>query len=107
MNDNAKTDNGIRLNKYLSEAGICSRREADRLIEDGKVTVDGRTASMGMKVFTSQEITVNGKRVEGKERPVLLAVNKPRGIVCTTSDKDRAENIAAGNKRRYIFSTLS
>ena len=93
MNDNAKTDNGIRLNKYLSEAGICSRREADRLIEDGKVTVDGRTASMGMKVFTSQEITVNGKRVEGKERPVLLAVNKPRGIVCTTSDKDRAENI--------------
>ena len=69
MNDNAKTDNGIRLNKYLSEAGICSRREADRLIEDGKVTVDGRTASMGMKVFTSQEITVNGKRVEGKERP--------------------------------------
>ena len=71
MNDNAKTDNGIRLNKYLSEAGICSRREADRLIEDGKVTVDGRTASMGMKVFTSQEITVNGKRVEGKERPVL------------------------------------
>ena len=93
MNDNAKTDNGIRLNKYLSESGICSRREADRLIEDGKVTVDGRTASMGMKVFTSQEITVNGKRVEGKERPVLLAVNKPRGIVCTTSDKDRAENI--------------
>ena len=79
MNDNAKTDNGIRLNKYLSEAGICSRREADRLIEDGKVTVDGRTASMGMKVFTSQEITVNGKRVEGKERPVLLAVNTRTG----------------------------
>lgn len=83
----------IRLNKYLSESGVCSRREADRLIEAGKVTVDGTTAVTGMKVLPSQTITVEGKPVEGKDRPVLLAVNKPRGIVCTTSDKDRAENI--------------
>lgn len=83
----------IRLNKYLSEAGVCSRREADRLIEAGKVTVDGVTASMGMKVVPGQQVVCDGKTVGGKERPVLLAVNKPRGIVCTTSDKDRAENI--------------
>lgn len=83
----------IRLNKYLSEAGVCSRREADRLIEAGKVTVDGVTASMGMKVVQGQQVVCDGKTVGGKERPVLLAVNKPRGIVCTTSDKDRAENI--------------
>lgn len=83
----------VRLNKYLSESGVCSRREADRLIEAGKVTVDGTTAVTGMKVLPSQTITVEGKPVEGKDRPVLLAVNKPRGIVCTTSDKDRAENI--------------
>lgn len=83
----------VRLNKYLSESGVCSRREADRLIEAGKVTVDGTTAVTGMKVLPSQTITVEGKLVEGKDRPVLLAVNKPRGIVCTTSDKDRAENI--------------
>ncbi len=83
----------IRLNKYLSESGVCSRREADRLIEAGKVTVDGMTAATGMKVLPSQTVTVDGKTVRGKDRPVLLAVNKPRGIVCTTSDKDRAENI--------------
>lgn len=84
---------GIRLNKYLSEAGVCSRREADRRIAAGEVFVDGKRASTGMRVFPSQEIVCGGRRVTGGERPVLLAVNKPRGIVCTTSDKDRAENI--------------
>ncbi len=88
-----QTTDGIRLNKYLSEAGICSRREADRLIEEGRVLVDGKTASMGMKVSPWQQVVCDGTPVEGKDRPVLLAVNKPRGIVCTTSDKDRAENI--------------
>lgn len=88
-----KLEEAVRLNKYLSDAGICSRREADRLIEAGQVTVDGRTAEMGMRVFPSQEIFCDGKRVSGKDRPVFLIVNKPKGIVCTTSDKDRAENI--------------
>lgn len=83
----------IRLNKVLSDAGICSRREADRLIEAGKVLVDGKTAVMGMKVNPDQNIICDGKTVSGKERPVLLVVNKPPGIVCTTSDKDRAVNI--------------
>lgn len=83
----------VRLNKYLSDAGICSRREADRLIEAGKVTVDGETASMGMQILPGQTVVCDGKRVGGKEKPVFLAVHKPRGIVCTTSDKDRAENI--------------
>lgn len=89
----AQISEEIRLNKYLSESGVCSRREADRLIEAGKVTVDGRIASMGMKVRSGQKVVCDGKAVEEKDRPVLLAVNKPRGIVCTTSDKDRAENI--------------
>ncbi len=83
----------VRLNKYLSDAGVCSRREADRLIGEGKVLVDGRPAEMGMRVSPSQQIVCDGKRVCGKDRPVFLVVNKPRGIVCTTSDKDRAENI--------------
>lgn len=88
----------IRLNKYLSEQGVCSRREADRLIEAGKVTVDGRTASMGEKVTGEEAIVCNGKAVgkaagAKKAKPVLLVVNKPRGVVCTTSDKDRAPNV--------------
>ena len=83
----------IRLNKFLSESGICSRREADRLIEAGKVLVDGTAASMGMKILPGQRVVCDGVPVGEKDRPVLLAVNKPRGIVCTTSEKDRAENI--------------
>lgn len=83
----------IRLNKMLSESGVCSRREADRLIEAGKVLVDGKTAVMGMKILPGQTVLCDGKAVAGKEKPVLLLVNKPRGIVCTTSDRDRATNI--------------
>ena len=87
------TENMVRLNKFLSESGVCSRREADRLIEAGRVLVDGERAVTGMKIAPSQIVSCDGKMVGGRERPVLLAVNKPRGIVCTTSDKDRAENI--------------
>ena len=83
----------IRLNKYLSDAGVCSRREADRLVEDGKVLVDGETAVMGMQIRPGQKVVCDGKPVGEKEKPVFLLVNKPRGIVCTTSDKDHAENI--------------
>ena len=72
-----------RLNKYLSEAGVCSRREADKLIERGKVTVDGRRAEMGMKVTESQVVCVGKKQIKPKNEMVLLAVNKPVGIVCT------------------------
>lgn len=73
----------IRLNKYLSEAGICSRREADRLIEAGRVTVDGVRAVPGMKVSEEQKICVGKKVIRGAEQKVVLAVNKPAGIVCT------------------------
>ena len=84
----------MRLNKYLSETGICSRREADRLIASGKVLVDGKIACVGQQIAEGQEIICEGKKVSSdRPRPVLLMVNKPRGIVCTTSDKDRAENI--------------
>ena len=73
----------IRLNKYLSEAGVCSRREADRLIEAGRVTVDGVQAVPGMKVSKEQKICVGKKVIQGAEQKVVLAVNKPAGIVCT------------------------
>ena len=83
----------IRLNKYLADAGVCSRREADRLIEEGKVLVDGVIAAMGTKVTPDQEVICDGKKVGEKEESVFLIVNKPKGIVCTTSDKDHAPNI--------------
>ena len=79
------TDLKIRLNKYLSEAGVCSRREADRMIACGEVTVDGITAHTGMKISGRERIIAAGKPViiTGK-REIVLAVNKPRGVVCTT-----------------------
>lgn len=90
----------MRLNKYLSEQGICSRREADRLIEAGKVTVDGRTAAMGEKITGEEAVVCGGKPVgkaagnkKSRPRQVLLAVHKPRGVVCTNSEKDRAPNL--------------
>lgn len=79
----------MRLNKYLSEAGICSRREADRLIEAGKVTVDGETAQIGMRITPGQTVKAGSRVVSRQEEMVVLAVNKPRGIVCTEEKKER------------------
>ena len=79
----------IRLNKFLSESGVCSRREADRLIESGKVTVDGKRAEMGMKVTDSQVVRVGKKVIRPQDGMVLLAVNKPVGIVCTEEKKEK------------------
>ena len=77
----------IRLNKFLSEAGVCSRREADRLIESGRVTVDGKRAVPGMQVSEEQEVRVGKKVIRSKNEKVVLAVNKPVGIVCTEEKK--------------------
>ena len=83
----------IRLNKYLSEAGVCSRREADRLIESGIVTVDGKTAAPGMKVEDGQEVRVGKKVVKSKTEKTVLAVYKPAGIVCTEDKREKKNNI--------------
>ena len=79
----------VRLNKYLSEAGVCSRREADRLIESGKVTVDGVTAQMGMRVTAGEIVKVGKKTVSKQDEMIVLAVNKPKGIVCTEDQRER------------------
>lgn len=83
---------GIRLNKYISEAGICSRREADRLIESGQVLVDGVRASCGMKVQPGQRVQVCSRIIGGKDEKVVLAVYKPVGIICT-EDRRTKNNI--------------
>lgn len=89
--DRSKRD-AVRLNKYVSEAGVCSRREADRLIEAGRVTVDGKRADTGMKITTDQEVKVDGRTISPEEEMVVLAVYKPRGIVCT-EDRREPDNI--------------
>lgn len=79
----------IRLNKYLSEAGVCSRREADRLIESGKVSIDGKRAETGMKVIPGQVVRVGKKIVSKQDEMIVLAVHKPVGIVCTEERRER------------------
>lgn len=79
----------IRLNKYLSDNGICSRREADKLIEDGRVSVDGKIALIGEKITNGQAVKVNGKPVMVMNKNILIAFNKPKGIVCTTAKQEK------------------
>lgn len=76
----------MRLNKYLAHCGICSRREADRLIEQGKVMVNGRPAVPGLTVGDADEVTVSGKTVQSSKKTVVLAYNKPVGVTCTEKD---------------------
>ena len=85
----------IRINKYLSEIGFCSRRRADDLIEQGRVKVNGKLAVMGEKISGREEIRVNNKVVKKpeKKKSVYLAFNKPVGIVCTTDTRREKNNI--------------
>ena len=84
-----------RINKYLSELGYCSRRRADRLIEEGKVTINGKIPKIGTKVQDFDLVEVEGQRVEKlkKQKKIYLAFNKPVGIVCTTDREVEPDNI--------------
>ena len=83
-----------RINKYLSEIGYCSRREADRLVAAGRVLVNGKKAEMGLKICYEDQITVNGEALSNpKNKLVYLAFNKPKGIVCTTDTRVEKDNI--------------
>lgn len=80
---------GIRINKYLSESGVCSRREADRQVEQGAVAIDGKIANMGARVLPGQTVTYCGTPVTREEEAILLLVNKPVGIVCTAEKREK------------------
>ncbi|MBU2945146.1 23S rRNA pseudouridine(2604) synthase RluF [Zobellia uliginosa] len=83
-----------RINKYLSEVGYCSRRAADKLIDQGRVTINGKVPEMGTKISEGDEVHVDGKLIsEPNEKPVYLAFNKPVGIVCTTDTRVEKDNI--------------
>ena len=83
------TDNGgIRLNKYIASSGLCSRREADTLIESGKVTINGEVAAQGSKVMDGDIVLVNGMKVTPDDDMVYIAFNKPLGVTCTTDKRD-------------------
>lgn len=88
------SEDAIRINKYLSQAGFCSRREADKLLEQGRVSINGEYIEMGTKVNPGDQVFVDGNLVEKEtEEKVYLAVNKPKGVVCTTNSKVEKNNI--------------
>ena len=78
-----------RINKYLADSGYCSRREADRLVAQGRVRIDGRAAVMGDRVMPGVKITVDGKPMDGDGEKVYIILNKPRGIVCTADPREK------------------
>ncbi len=93
----------IRINKYLSEAGVCSRREADRQIAAGNVRIDDHVAGVGESVLPGQRVYYQGREVSPEEEPVLLALYKPRGIVCTAEKREKDNVIDFLNYPKRIY----
>ncbi len=94
----------VRINKYLSEIGFCSRREADKLIEQNRITVNGKTAELGTRITENDEIKVDGKNIgKKKESRIYLAFNKPAGIECTTNTAVKSNIVDFINFPERIF----
>jgi 23S rRNA pseudouridine2604 synthase len=91
------------LNKYISETGLCSRREADKLIDDGRVTINKQVARKGNRVLPNDIVAIDGKIVQNKTEIVYIALNKPRGVTCTTDLKDKANIIDFMRYKSRIF----
>jgi 23S rRNA pseudouridine2604 synthase len=106
--DNKTNKNEVRINKYLSDAGVCSRREADRLVEQGRVTVGDKPVSMGQKITPQDVVYIDGKPVIPETEKIVIAFNKPRGIECT-ADPTNPDNIVdyiGYSKRIYPIGRL-
>lgn len=93
----------ISLNKYISDTGFCSRRQADLYIEQGRVTINGKEAVKGNRVREGDEVHVDGERLKSKKNTVYLALNKPKGITCTTDQKDKTNVIDFVGYKSRIF----
>ncbi len=93
----------VRLNKYISETGFCSRREADKFIEQGRVKIDGVKATTGMKVSKGQSVFIDGKPLKVENELVYIVLNKPVGITCTTESKIKGNIVDFINHEKRIF----
>ncbi|WP_051286868.1 23S rRNA pseudouridine(2604) synthase RluF [Paenibacillus taiwanensis] len=93
----------MRINKFISETGVCSRREADKWIEAGRVTINGQRAELGSTVEAGDDVRVNGKSIGEKKRHVYIALNKPVGITCTSEPHIRGNIVDFVNHKERIF----
>ena len=96
-------ENSVNLNKYISNSGMCSRRDAEKLIVDGKVTINGNPTKLGNRVFEGDIVKINGQPLKSTPKTLYLAFNKPVGIVCTTDSKERRNIIKYINHPERLF----
>lgn len=96
-------ENSISLNKYISSTGVCSRREANKWIAEGRVTINGDVGILGNRVFEGDEVKIDGKAIKAHPDPIYIAFNKPVGIVCTTDIKEPDNIISYINHPQRLF----
>ena len=97
------TDSSLSLNKFISNTGRCSRREADKLIKEGRVTINGKLAILGNRVSSGDEVLIDNKPLQSKPRTLYIAFNKPVGIVCTTDEREKKNIIRFINHPQRLF----
>ena len=96
-------ENSTNINKFISSTGVCSRREAEKFILDGKVTINGKPAQLGNRIFDGDIVKVNGQSLKAKPKTLYIAYNKPVGIVCTTDSKERDNIVNAIGHPERLF----
>ena len=108
MSQDTPDNKAVRLNKFISDTGYCSRREADKLIDQGRVTINGQQPEMGTKVLPTDEVLVDDRPLRMKEAPIYIALNKPTGITCTTERhiKDNIVDFIGHRKRIFPIGRL-
>ena len=105
---NSNNEQSINLNKFISSTGICSRRDAEKLILEGRVTINGKPTELGNRVFEGDEVRIDGKPLKAKPKTLYIALNKPVGIVCTTDSKEKNNivNYVAHEQRLFPIGRL-
>lgn len=98
-----ETDQGIQINKYISNAGFCSRREADKLVEEARVTINDDLALSASRVMAGDVVAVDGEKLKSNQRPIYIALNKPVGVTSTTDASDKSNIIRFMNHPKRIF----
>ena len=98
-----ETDQGIQINKYISNAGFCSRREADKLVEEARVTINDDLALSASRVMAGDIVAIDGEKLKSNQRPIYIALNKPVGVTSTTDASDKSNIIRFMNHPKRIF----
>jgi 23S rRNA pseudouridine2604 synthase len=98
-----ETDQGIQINKYISNAGFCSRREADKLVDDARVTINDDLALSTSRVMVGDVVAIDGEKLKSNQRPIYIALNKPVGVTSTTDESDKSNIIRFMNHPKRIF----